>query len=120
MSFSLVNSDGGGVLNLDVEGVISGSGTGLTDVDAETLDGLDSLDFMPGDEDLWVNTTGDTMTGALTATDFICSTPGCIGEAEIGDAGTTRSVGVGSARVYGCHGHHAPSAGGRADTHAPG
>ena len=43
----------------------AGDGAALANVDAETLDGLDSTDFMPADADDWVDTTGDTMTGDL-------------------------------------------------------
>ena len=42
--FSLINSDTG-VLSLNVEGTIVGDGSGLTDVDAELLDGIDAADF---------------------------------------------------------------------------
>ena len=42
--FSLVNSDTG-VLSLDVEGQIVGDGSGLTSVDADTLDGTDGAAF---------------------------------------------------------------------------
>jgi hypothetical protein len=42
--FSLINSDTG-VLSLNVEGTIVGDGSGLTAVDAETLDGIDGADF---------------------------------------------------------------------------
>ena len=40
-----------------------GSGSGL---DADTLDGLTSADFMAATADDWVDVTGDTMSGALT------------------------------------------------------
>lgn len=43
-----------------------GSGSGLN---ADFLDGLSSSSFMPSGTDQWVNTTGDTMTGALTLND---------------------------------------------------
>lgn len=42
--FSLINSDAG-VLSLNVEGTIVGDGSGLTAVDADTLDGTESSDF---------------------------------------------------------------------------
>jgi hypothetical protein len=42
--FSLINS-GAGVLSLNVEGQIVADGSGLTAVDAETLDGTDGSDF---------------------------------------------------------------------------
>ena len=42
--FSLVNS-GAGVLSLSVEGQIVGDGSGLTGIDAETLDGTNAADF---------------------------------------------------------------------------
>jgi len=42
--FSLINSDTG-VLSLNVEGTIVGNGSGLTAVDAETLDGTDGAAF---------------------------------------------------------------------------
>ena len=42
--FSLLNS-GAGVLSLNVEGQIVGNGSGLTAVDAETLDGTNGADF---------------------------------------------------------------------------
>jgi hypothetical protein len=35
-------------------------------IDADTLDGLDSTDFLLTGTDLWVNESGDTMTGDLT------------------------------------------------------
>ncbi len=40
-----------------------GPGSGLN---ADLLDNFDSSYFMPASTDLWVNTTGDTMTGRLT------------------------------------------------------
>jgi hypothetical protein len=43
--FFLINSDTG-VLSLNVEGQIVGNGSGLTAVDAETLDGTDGADFV--------------------------------------------------------------------------
>ena len=43
--FSLLNSDPVGKLNLDVEGTIVGDGSGLTEVDADTLDGTDGSAF---------------------------------------------------------------------------
>jgi hypothetical protein len=42
-----------------------GDGSGLSGVDADTLDGLDSTDFLGGGSDVWVNESGDTMTGTL-------------------------------------------------------
>jgi len=42
--FSLINSDTG-VLSLNVEGTIVGDGSGLTAVDADTLDGTEGSDF---------------------------------------------------------------------------
>lgn len=88
--FDIGNSQGGGMLltidgvevvttatdadtlytagnQLDLSGtqfdVLEGPGSGL---DADTLDGLDSTDFLATGTDNWVNTGGDTMTGTLT------------------------------------------------------
>ena len=46
-------------------GIFYGSGAGLTNVDADTVDGQHAAAFMPSGTDSWVNTTGDTMTGKL-------------------------------------------------------
>jgi len=42
--------------------IVDGSGSNLN---ADLLDGMDSSAFMAAGTDLWVNTTGDTMTGSL-------------------------------------------------------
>ena len=47
--------------------VLAGDGTGST-LDADTLDGQQASAFMSAASDNWVNTSGDTMTGALTVT----------------------------------------------------
>jgi len=44
--------------------VLAGDGPGST-LDADTLDGQQAAAFMAAASDNWVNTTGDTMTGAL-------------------------------------------------------
>ncbi|GMR21612.1 MAG: hypothetical protein BMS9Abin36_2214 [Gammaproteobacteria bacterium] len=44
--------------------VLGGDGSGST-LDADLLDGLNSTAFMTSGTDIWVNTTGDTMTGGL-------------------------------------------------------
>ncbi len=58
----LVVVDGNGQLG----STPSGGGSGL---DADTLDMLDSTDFMPAGTDLWIDAAGDTMTGTLTTVD---------------------------------------------------
>lgn len=47
--------------------VLAGDGPGST-LNADLLDGLNSSAFMSSAADLWVNTTGDAMTGNLTTT----------------------------------------------------
>jgi hypothetical protein len=43
----------------------AGDGSSLTSVDASTLGGIGPTGFMPAGTDLWVNVTGDQMSGAL-------------------------------------------------------
>ena len=61
---------GAGTENQHAHGTtgITGAGAG-SGLDADTLDTLDSTAFMPAGTDLWVNETGDTMTGTLTTVD---------------------------------------------------
>jgi hypothetical protein len=49
--------------------VLANDGPGST-LNADLLDGLHASSFMPVGTDLWVNITGDTMTGALTVPSF--------------------------------------------------
>lgn len=49
-------------------GAVTAAKINRTGLDADTLDGIDATGFMPAVTDLWVNTTGDAMSGDLTTT----------------------------------------------------
>ena len=81
-------------VELEVDGMVKalgfmGSGAGLTGINADLLDGLDSAAFSPASHDHW----GQTWSGAGTGLTLASS--------EVGIKGTTSAIGSGRAGVIG-------------------
>jgi hypothetical protein len=63
------------------------STTKVTNLNADTLDGLDSTEFMAATTDNWVDAGGDTMTGALTMNNVGLNMNGVNGDIAFNNAG---------------------------------
>lgn len=62
----------GSITTADIaNGAVTAAKINNAGLDADTVDGIHASAFMPAGADLWVNTTGDAMTGNLTTTGAI-------------------------------------------------